>query len=407
LQKPYNSGIQLAKVYGFSEEIAMLKRKMAKTVEELAKGFPVISITGPRQSGKTTLAQMVFPDKQYVSLELPHELDWATRDPVSFLDRFPDGGIIDEIQLCPDLFSHLQVRVDKAKIMGQFVITGSQQFSLNAKISQSLAGRVGNVSLLPLSLDELKRSSNKFGSLDDFLYSGFYPAIYDRKIKPLTWHANYLKTYLERDVRQLTMVTDILAFQNFVRLCASRTGQLLNINNLASDCGINSKTVKKWLSILEASYVIKLLQPYHNNFRKRLVKSPKLFFVDVGLAAYLLGIEDSKQIATHPLRGALFETFVFGELLKARLNSGLESNLFFWRNNHGIEVDFIFNKGETIHLVEAKSGATISEDSFRGLRKLKSISGSESIESYLVHGGSENGSRSGDSIVSWDKLSIV
>jgi uncharacterized protein len=382
----------------------MLKRIMAKTIEDLAKSFPIISITGPRQSGKTTLAQMVFPDKQYISLELPQELEWANSDPVSFLDRFPDGGIIDEIQLCPELFSHLQVKVDKAKIMGQYVITGSQQFSLNAKISQSLAGRVGNVSLLPLSVDELQ---NKSSELNDFLYSGFYPAIYDRKIKPLIWHANYLKTYLERDIRQLTNVTDLSTFQRFIRLCAGRTGQLLNIANLSSDCGICMETVRRWLSILEASYVIKLLQPYHNNFRKRLVKTPKLFFIDVGLVAYLLGIEDMKQIATHPLRGALFETFVFGELLKARLNAGLENNLYFWRDSHGLEVDFLFNEGETIHLVEAKSGATISDDSFRGLRKLRSISGSESIESYLVHGGSENGSRSGDNIVSWDRLSAL
>ncbi len=385
----------------------MINRQMKRTILELAAGFPIVAITGPRQSGKTTLSQLVFKNKPYVSLEMPQELQWAQDDPIGFLDRFPLGAILDEIQLCPELFSHLQVRVDQSRIMGQYIITGSQQFALNAKISQSLAGRVANVSLLPFSLDELNQDPTgpfftpEPGQLDDLLWKGFYPPIYDRQINPLMWHTNYLRTYLERDLRQLQMVEDLSVFQRFMRLCAGRTGQLLNISSLASDCGMSATTIRRWLSILEASYVIKLVQPYHKNFRKRLVKSPKLFFLDSGLAAYLIGIENAAQISTHPLRGALFETFVFGELLKCRMNQGLENNLFFWRDNHGLEVDFLFEVGQNLVLVEAKSGATVTQSSFKGLNKFKALIEDEAVQSWLVYGGTDRGTRNENKLIPW------
>jgi len=385
----------------------MINRSMKQTVLELAEGFPIVAITGPRQSGKTTLSQLVFSDKPYVSLELPQDLQWAQDDPIGFLDRFPDGVILDEIQLCPELFSHLQVRVDQARIMGQYIITGSQQFALNAKIAQSLAGRVASVSLLPFSLNELNQGptgqffTHEPGQLDLLLWKGFYPSIYDRQINPLTWHSNYLRTYLERDLRQLQMVEDLSVFQRFMRLCAGRTGQLLNISSLASDCGMSAPTIRRWLSVLEASYVIKLVQPYYRNFRKRLVKSPKLFFLDTGLAAYLIGIENAGQIATHPLRGALFETFVFGELLKSRMNRGHENNLHFWRDNHGLEVDFLFEQGQNLVFVEAKSSATVTGPSFKGLKKLRSLAENEKSQSWLVYGGTDSGIRGGNELIPW------
>ncbi len=385
----------------------MINRQMKQTIIELAAGFPIVAITGPRQSGKTTLSQLVFENKPYVSLEMPQELQWAQDDPIGFLDRFPLGVILDEIQLCPELFSHLQVRVDQARIMGQYIIIGSQQFALNAKISQSLAGRVASVSLLPFSLAELNEDpagpffTPESGQLDDLLWKGFYPPIYDRQINPLIWHANYLRTYLERDLRQLQMVEDLSVFQRFMRLCAGRTGQLLNISNLASDCGMSASTIRRWLSILEASYVVKLVQPYHQNFRKRLVKSPKLFFLDSGLAAYLIGIENAAQIYTHPLRGALFETFVFGELLKHRMNQGLDNNLYFWRDNHGLEVDFLFEIGQRLVLVEAKSSATVTQSSFKGLNKFKTLIENEPFQSWLVYGGTESGTRNENKLIPW------
>ncbi len=382
----------------------MIARQATAALMTLARGFPVIALTGPRQSGKTTLARHAFPDLPYVSLELPQERAWADDDPVAFLDRFPDGAVLDEIQYCPGLFSHLQVRVDAARRMGHYVITGSQQFGLGASIAQSLAGRVGAVTLLPLSIAELADADLLPGELDELLLRGFYPALYDRDLAPALMLANYVNTYLERDVRQVQAVRDLATFQRFLRLCAGRTGQLLNLTSLAADTGVSPATVRGWLSILQASGIVRLLQPYHANLGKRLVKTPKLYFLDAGLAAHLIGIHEAGHVTAHPLRGALFETLVVGEFLKDRLNRGLPPELYFWRDNHGHEVDLLRQAGARLDAIEVKAAATPSEALTRGLRQWARQAGDLAGSLTLVTGGAGGGSWSGVRLLGWREL---
>lgn len=385
----------------------MIDRAAAKTLATLAQGFPIVSVTGPRQSGKTTLARAAFSHLPYISLELPQERAWATDDPVGFLDRFPAGVVLDEVQHCPELFSHLQVRADEAREMGMYIITGSQQFGLNERITQSLAGRVGAISLLPLSVQEIAAAGLIPATLDEALYRGLYPALYDRDITPPLLLANYVNTYLERDVRQIQAVRDLTLFQRFLRLCAGRTGQLLNLATLAADTGVSAGTVRGWLSILQASYLIALLPPYHVNLGKRLVKSPKLYFLDVGLAAHLIGIGDSSQISAHPLRGALFETLVFGEFLKARFNRGLAADLYFWRDNHGQEVDLLRQNGVQVDAIEIKASATVNDALMRGLRAWARSAGDLVGAQYLVMGGETSGARLGVTVMGWRDLANI
>jgi predicted AAA+ superfamily ATPase len=382
----------------------MIPRQAAEQLRKLARGFPVLSITGPRQSGKTTLARACFPDLPHANLESPADRSFADQDPLGFLARFPDGAILDEIQHCPHLFSYLQVRVDEDGAMGRFVITGSQQFGLNARIAQSLAGRVGAVTLLPFSLDELAMAGRKPASLDTVLWQGFYPPLYDRPVDPGVWYDNYERTYLERDLRQLSSVQDLSVFQRFLRLCAGRTGQLVNFSALASDVGVSPNTVRNWLSILEASYVVRMLPPHHRNFNKRLVKSPKLYFLDPGLAASLLGITAADQLATHPLRGALFETLVFCELVKTRLNAGKRADLSFWRDNHGREVDFLCEDGGRLHAIEAKSALTVTPGSLKGLLEFARIAESLTPHLTLIHGGEQAFESQGASVRGWSMI---
>ncbi|HEY3488631.1 MAG TPA: ATP-binding protein [Candidatus Deferrimicrobiaceae bacterium] len=359
-------------------------------------------MTGPRQSGKTTLAKMAFPNKPYLSLEDPDMRALAESDPRGLLARFPDGAILDEAQRAPELFSYLQTRVDADSRAGLFVLTGSQQFGLLSGISQSLAGRVGLVQLLPFSAEELKAAKCLPGNLDELLFRGLYPPLYDRDIQPGDWYAGYMTTYIERDVRQLINVRDLSTFQRFVKMCAARTGQLLNLSSLASDCGISHNTAASWISVLEASYIIHLLRPHHRNFNKRLVKSPKLYFWDVGLAAWLLGIREVGQIAFHAQRGALFETFVVAEFLKARFNRGLPSNLFFWRDSKGLEIDLVIEEGETLTPVEIKSGQTIAPDFLDGLKRWAALSGTEKHPVWLVYGGDKEMIRGLATILPWN-----
>lgn len=288
----------------------MIRRIATHPLQRVAKGFPIIVLTRPRQSGKTTLAKAVFADKAYVSLENPDEREFAENDPRRFLQRFDDGAILDEVQRCPALLSWLQGLVDERGRMGDFILTGSAQFDLISGITQSLAGRVGRIELLPLSAGELAGTKKLPRSLDEMLYRGSYPALYDRDLSADDWFPNYVATYLERDVRQLIAVRDLTQFQRFIEMCAARSGQLLNLAALGADCGISAVTACEWLSVLEASYLVMRLPPYHRNFGKRLVKTPKLYFLDVGLMAWLLGIRDAATIETHASRGALFETYV-------------------------------------------------------------------------------------------------
>ncbi len=379
----------------------MLPRNAQATLQTLARGYPFIALTGPRQSGKTTLSRLAFAEKPYVSLEDPDTLEFALADPRRFLAQYPDGAILDEAQRAPALFSYLQTLADGDGRMGLYILTGSQQFGLFAGITQSLAGRVGLVQLLPFSIRELQDAAQLPDTLDAFLYQGCYPPLYDRPLAPGHWHANYVATYLERDLRQLVNIRDLTSFRRFLRLCAGRTGQLLNLSSLANDCGISHNTAKSWISILEASYILFLLPPHHRNFNKRIVKTPKLYFYDTGLAAWLMGIQNSEQLPTHPHRGALFETLIVTELLKGRYNQADISNLFFWRDNTGNEVDVVLDTGSRLIPLEIKSGQTITPDFFRPLSKWLAWAGEEAGRAYLVYGGEQDQTRQQCTVLSW------
>lgn len=369
----------------------MIPRHLSQRLLQAARQYPVLTVTGPRQSGKTTLVRAVFPDHRYVSLEAPDIREFAIDDPRGFLAQFAGQAVIlDEAQKAPSLFSYLQGLVDAAPEMGRFVITGSQNFLLLEKISQSLAGRSAIHHLLPLAASEILGVApleiERIGedlpqrpaptiSLFELLHRGFYPPIHDRDIPAQDWLGNYYRTYLERDVRELINIGDVDAFARFVRLCAGRCGQLLNLVSLANDCGISHATARRWLSTLEASFVVFLLRPYHQNFSKRLIKSPKLYFCDTGLLCYLLRVRDAEDLRLHHQRGAVFENFVIGELLKNFLNRGLEADLYFWRDSHGHEVDLVVDRGGDPLAVEIKSGETVVGDFFKGLEYWRGLRG--------------------------------
>lgn len=379
----------------------MLAREAGITLIEKAKYYPVLAITGPRQSGKSTLAKMLFPAKPYVSLEDLDQRAFATNDPRRFLAQFPEGVILDEVQHCPDLFSYIQTIVDLApEKRGQFVLTGSQQFGMLSKISQSLAGRVGTIQLLGFTLHELQKAHMVPETLESLLFTGLYPPIYDRKIPPSSWYSDYVMTYIERDVRLLINVQDLRVFHRFLQMCAARTGQLLNLSSLANDCGITHNTAKAWLSVLEASYILFLLSPHHQNFNKRLVKTPKLYFYDTGLVCMLLGIQKNEQLSTHAMRGALFETWVMSELMKKRYNAGLLSNLYFWRDSQGHEVDVLIDQGDKLVPIEIKSGQTIASDYFKDLQYWRGLSNTKS-PGWLIYAGKVSQSRSDFEVLSY------
>lgn len=381
----------------------MIARNSEQCVRTLLRGFPIVTLTGPRQSGKTTLASSVLSDRPYASLEDPDVRRAAMDDPRSFLERFPDGAVLDEVQRCPELLSYLQTMVDRDRRMGLFILTGSQQFGLMSGITQSLAGRTAFVELLPFSVDELSRAGKLTASIDSMLLTGSYPPIYDREVPPSAWFAAYVTAYIERDVRQMLKIQDLDSFQRFVRLCAGRTGQLLNLSSLATECGITHNTAKAWISVLEASYLVFLLRPHHVNFNKRLVKMPKLYFYDVGLVSWLLGIRTDEQMMTHPLRGSIFETFVISELVKSRFNRGEHSNLYFWRDSNGNEVDIVFEEGAKLMPIEIKAGKTVVRDSFAGLDKWRGLAGDAAREPTLIYAGIEGYSHNGVKVVGWEK----
>jgi len=385
----------------------MITRDAEKTIHAMLRSFPIVTITGPRQSGKTTLAKAIFTDKPYASLEDPDIRLFARDDPRSFLDRFPDGAVIDEIQRCPELFSYLQSRVDADGRMGLYILTGSQQFGLLSQITQSLAGRTGFLELLPFSLPELKKADLLPTQVDTILYKGSYPPIYDRDIPPNIWFSAYTTTYVERDVRQILQIQDLETFQRFIRLCAGRTGQLLNFSALASECGITHNTVKSWISVMEASYIVFLLRPHHANFKKRLVKMPKLYFYDVGLASWLLGIRTPEHITTHPLRGALFETFILSELLKARMNKGERPGFFFWRDSNGNEVDVIEEQSGKLRPIEIKSGQTIQQDYFKGLKYYDKLAGINPRQSFVIYGGDQKQITKDGTVIGWREIGSI
>lgn len=385
----------------------MIAREVESALRELLKGFPIVTVTGPRQSGKTTLAQTVFAGRPYVSLEDPDLRQMALDDPRAFLDRFPDGGVLDEVQRAPQLMSYLQSRVDTDGRMGLFLLTGSQQFGLMSSITQSLAGRTAFVELLPFSVAELRAAGRLPSGLDALLFAGAYPPVHDRRLKPSAWLAAYVTAYVERDVRQFVKIQDLESFQRFVRLCAGRCGQILNLTSLAADCGITHNTAKAWISVLEASYILFLLRPHHVNFNKRLVKSPKLYFYDSGLLCWLLGIRQADQLAVHPLRGGIYESFAIVELLKTGLNRGERPTLHFWRDSNGNEVDAIAGVGSQMLSIEIKSGQTLNRDFFTGLERWRALAGERAATPALIYGGSGRLVHRGINVYGWDEVGRV
>jgi len=368
-------------------------------LEELGKFFPIVALTGPRQVGKTTLARLQFPHKPYVSLENPDLREQAQTDPRGFLVRYPEGVILDEIQRVPELFSYLQQVVDEDRRPGRFVLTGSQQFGLRSKISQSLAGRVGLVHLLPFTTSEWHGTD--LPNLDDLLFQGLFPPVLDRGIPPQVWFPQYVATYVERDVREILPIKDLGAFSRFVRLCAARAGQLLNLSSLAADCGITHNTAKSWIDVLEASYLVVQLRPWFENFGKRLVKTPKLYLTDTGLLCWLLRIESAEQLAIHAQRGAIFENWVVMESLKRLRNRGAEANLYFWRDQAGHEIDLLEVEGIDSTPWKVKSGATVPKDAFKGLKYFHELSGDRLSRSTLIHGGEGSYEQSGTQVRTW------
>lgn len=346
----------------------MIDRQLQTELHTQLGEFPIVTVLGPRQAGKTTLVQSACPDYRYVSLEDPETRNIAQEDPKGFLQQYDQKVIFDEIQRTPELLSYLQGRVDAHGGAGQFVLTGSHQLELRAAISQSLAGRTGMLHLLPLSIHEMEAAGLSFGHFSEYLFHGFLPRIYDQKQRPHTAYSAYYQTYVERDVRQLIQLKDAALFEKFVRLLAGRVGQIINYQSLGNDVGVDAKTIHNWLSILEASFVVFRLPPFFENFGKRVIKSPKLYFTDVGLLAYLLGIESSEQAARDPLVGQMFENLVILELLKARYNVGKSPNLYFYRDSNGNELDALLAIGRCLHGLEIKSAATYNAGFKKGLK---------------------------------------
>lgn len=381
----------------------MINREAEQKIRDLASKFKAVAITGPRQSGKTTLVKGIFPDKPYHSLENPDVRSFALEDPRGFLDTCPGGAILDEVQRTPSLLSYLQERLDNSGKKGIFILTGSNNFLLQESVTQSLAGRVGLLNLLPFTLTELENAGLAPQNDDELMVSGFYPPVHDQKIPPADWCPNYIRTYIERDVRQIRNITDLIVFERFMKLLAGRSGQELNNSALSVETGVDVKTIIAWIGILEASFIIHLLKPHHRNFRKVLVKRPKLYFCDTAIACHLLGIRETSQLQTHPLRGAIFEGMVITEMLKRRLNAGLQSDLYFWRDKTGHEIDLVLDDGTSMLPVEIKSGRTISPAFFSNLSYWTKLSGT--TQSIVAYAGDETQMRStGQRVINWRKL---
>ncbi len=382
----------------------MIKREISQKILELSRKFPVVAVIGPRQSGKTTLVKALFPEKTYTNLEEPDTRLFAAQDARAFLEQHPEGMIIDEAQRLPQLFSFIQSTVDRNQKPGQFILTGSQNFLLHQKISQTLAGRVGILNLLPFSLGELLAHFNKLEDFETYLFKGFYPPIYDREIPPTDWYASYVSTYVERDVRLLQNIRDLEQFTFFLKLCAGRIGQLLNYSSLSNELGLSVNTIKGWISVLKASFVIFTLKPFYRNFNKRLVKSGKLYFYDVGLASYLLGIRHPSHISNHFLRGELFENMMIAELLKYNFNHGHHLDFYFWRDRTGHEIDLIIDKHDQPLSFEIKAAKTISRSFFKNLEYWQKLSGASPDTSFLIYTGEQEQRRSIARVLPWQNL---
>ena len=380
----------------------LIERDIKSRLEHLFGQYPVVTVTGPRQSGKTTLCRETFSELNYVNLEAPDQREFAESDPRGFLAQLGPGAIIDEIQYVPALLSYVQVLADQGRRNGLYVLTGSEKFKLSGAISQSLAGRTALLRLLPLTIREW-RAGVGGDAVDEMIFAGFYPLILDQGLDPRQALGDYFETYVERDVRRLGGVRNLSAFRQFLRLCAGRVGQLLNLSSLGSDAGVSHTTAREWLAVAEASFIVFQLPAYHANIRKRLVRSPKLYFHDVGLASYLLGIESPNQVTTHPLRGALFENIVVTEALKHGFNRGTRPSLSFYRDSKGLECDLLYETGRRICAVEAKSGATVAADYFRSINRVAELLPAITSKT-IVFGGAERQQRSDCQVVPLDQF---
>jgi len=384
----------------------MIDRNIAALLVKLANQYPVLTLIGPRQSGKTTLVKALFPGKPYVTLEDPDLRSFASDDPRGFLTQYSGGAIFDEIQRAPELSSYLQGLVDADPTPGQFILTGSQQFELMNQVTQSLAGRTAILRLLPLTLAEAQRfrKSPKHPDLAATLLKGFYPRIHDKNLDPSQALADYFATYVERDLRQLAAVHDLQRFERFVRLCAGRSGQLLNLVSLGNDAGVSQPTARAWIDLLQTSFIVYLLPPWHTNTGKRLVKSPKLYFYDVGLACWLLGLRTANQVARDPLWGSLFENFIIMEAMKDRLNAGETAEMYFYRDSEGNEVDLLLPTGGKLQAIEIKAGATVNPDYFKGLKTFAAHHPQALSGGSVLFGGIDGQNRSDWPVYSWRQL---
>jgi predicted AAA+ superfamily ATPase len=379
----------------------LVNRHITKHIQAQKSKFPIIAVTGPRQSGKTTLLKNIFSDYRYISLENPDARAFATEDPNGFLNEYNYKVIFDEVQRVPLLFSYLQNIVDESKIMGQFILSGSQNFHLMQGITQSLAGRVALFKLLPFDLSELKANDLLEDSFAEACVKGFYPAIYDRDIEPNVYFSNYIQTYVEKDVTELLNIKDLKTFRAFIGICANQAGQLLNLNALANACNISQPTAKNWLSVLESSYIIYLLQPYYENFNKRLVKTPKLYFYDSGLLCHLLKIKTGKALTGNRLKGNIFENMVIAEFQKQNYHNSLNNEYYFWQDSNTNEVDLLLPTDNGFSAFEIKATQTITSDLFKNLDKFELNASPKKVEKTLIYGGLENQKRSQYKILSW------
>ena len=381
----------------------MIPREIATIIIKLRKQFPVITLTGPRQSGKTTLLQSIYTDLPYVSLEDIDIRNAAINDPRGFLNNFPNGAVLDEVQRTPALFSYIQGLVDKNKKI-HFVLSGSQNFLLLENISQTLAGRAAILKLLPFSISELENEKLVPNSYEQLIFTGMYPGIYDRSIDPEFFYPSYISTYIERDVRQIKNIENLNSFTNFLRLCAGRTGQIINLNSIATDAGISPNTAKSWLSILEASYIIYFLQPHYKNFNKRIIKSPKLYFNDTGLACSLLGIDSTDQVKTYHSKGALFENLIITDLFKSRLHNGVDPRFYFWQNKTKQEIDLIIDRPNNPLPYEIKSGMTMNDNYFTNLKYWQKLTGEKTENLNVIYGGDTDLKTSSGNFISWKSM---
>lgn len=384
-----------------------VKRTIKKEIDKYCEKYPVLAITGPRQSGKTTFLKEEFPNYRYVNLENPDVRNFAETDTQNFLQEFDKYVILDEVQRVPNLFSYLQAKVDEDKIMGQYILSGSQNFHLMQNISQSLAGRVALFKLFPFDFNEMKSENLLDIDYAVNLQRGFYPAIFDRNIPSKIFYSNYIQTYVERDLTEIINIKDLKAFRNFVSLCASRAGQLLNLNSLANECGISQPTAKSWISVLESSYIVFLLQPYHSNFNKRVTKSPKLYFYDTGLLSFLLKLHHSKDLLMHPMKGNLFENFVIAEFIKSNYHQNLLRDFWFWRDVQGHEVDMIWQDDPLLNIVEIKASQTIMSDMFKGLTYFENLAPEAIKSKTLMHTGDFSQKRNLGNVVSWMEIDKI